>query len=100
MLYRKLGKTGLSVSILSFGTMRLPISSANPDFTEAIALISYANAKGINYFDVGTFYCHNYAETAFGMATKDIARENILISGKNSSHQSGFPDWRKYIIFS
>ncbi len=93
MIYRKLGKTGLSVSTLSYGTMRLPINPTNPNFTEAITLIEYAHEKGINYFDVGTFYCHHYAETAFGLATKDIPRENIIITGKNSSHQSGATDW-------
>jgi predicted aldo/keto reductase-like oxidoreductase len=93
MIYRQLGKTGLHVSILGFGAMRLPISQANPDFAQAIALIRHAVENGINYFDVGTFYCHGYCEKAFGLATQDIAPAKLLICGKNSSHQSRNSDW-------
>ncbi|MCX6142376.1 MAG: aldo/keto reductase, partial [Ignavibacteriales bacterium] len=93
MNYRTLGKSGLLVSQLGFGTMRLPISKKNPDFAEAISLIQYGIEKGINFFDVGTFYCHGYCEEVFGNATKDIPRERLIISGKNSAHQSNSEHW-------
>lgn len=79
--------------MLGFGAMRLPICNVDPDFAQAIALIRYAIESGINYFDVGTFYCHGQCERAFGLATKDIPREKLLICGKNSSHQSWNPAW-------
>ena len=93
MRYRTLGQSGLLVSQLGFGTMRLPISKKNPHFGEAISLIQYAIEKGINFFDVGTFYCHGYCEEVFGKATQSIPREKLIISGKNSAHQSNSDQW-------
>ncbi len=93
MRYTILGNTGLRVSVLSFGTMRLPISGANPDFSRSTALIRHAVNQGINFFDVGTFYCHDHCEEAFGLATRDLPHDRFIISGKNSSHQTGSPDW-------
>ena len=58
MLYRKLGKTGIEVSILGFGCMRLPMkhgtgSAADRfdpknfiDEEKAIQLIHYARTRG------------------------------------------------------
>ena len=93
MVYRKLGNTGLTVSILGFGTMRLPIARINPNFTKATALIKYALEKGINFFDVGTFYCHHHSEEAFGLATRGLSRKQLIVSGKNSSHQTQNIEW-------
>ena len=88
-----LGNTGLRISILGFGTMRLPIRSRNPDFTRSITLINHAMQKGINFFDVGTFYCHHRCETAFGKATRGLSRRRFIVSGKNSSHQTRDIGW-------
>jgi len=73
--------------------MRLPIGKTNPSFDEAISLIQYAVKKGINFFDVGTFYCHGFCEEVFGKATRDIPRDRLLISGKNTAHQSNSVPW-------
>ncbi|MFQ5606068.1 MAG: aldo/keto reductase [bacterium] len=100
MIYTKFGDTNLSVSVLGFGTMRLPIRPVNADFSPAIRLIRHAIERGINYFDIGTFYCHHQAETAFGLATKDIERDRLLISGKNSTHQYGADSWLQQLQHS
>ncbi len=93
MKYRKLGKTDLSVSLLAYGLMRLPIEKSQSNFTQPIELIKYAVKNGINFFDVGTFYCHGTCEEVFGMATKDIADNKIIISGKNATQQTQDFDW-------
>jgi len=93
MYYRTFGMTDLSVSILGFGTMRLPFAGIYPDFTQAILLIQHAIKHGINFFDVGTFYCHHHCEKAFGMAIREILPEKIIISGKNSTHQTEDSNW-------
>ena len=85
MNYKKLGNTGLNISSLGFGAMRLPYKD-DSDFTSAIALIQYAIKKGINFFDAGTFYCNHLCETIFGQAIGNSEHNNIILSGKNSSH--------------
>lgn len=94
MQYRKLGQTQLVVSILGLGTMRLPIANVDPDFSKATSIIRYAIEKGINFFDVGTFYCHGHCETAFGLAIRDKSEQNLIIAGKNSSHQNNDDGWQ------
>ena len=60
MIYNTLGKTGLKVSRLGFGTMRLPTlySNADIDEEEATKMFDYAIENGINIFDTAFPY-HN-----------------------------------------
>ena len=92
MLYRKLGKTGLDVSALGFGCMRLPIvngSSAvdifdpNKPIDEEAAgeMIRHAIENGINYFDTAYPYHGGNSETLLGKKLKQH-RKSILIATK------------------
>jgi len=90
MLYRKLGKSGLNVSILGFGAMRLPIQggSQNPvdrfnpdklvDEEETIRMIQYAIGQGVNYFDTAYPYHGGKSEIALGKALKGYRHKVIL----------------------
>lgn len=93
MIFDILGNTNLKVSKLGFGTMRLPVEKGNPDLTKAIRLLEYGRQKGINFFDVGTFYCHNKAEEIFSEALKHDLNSDIVTSGKNVTHQHEVTDW-------
>jgi hypothetical protein len=93
MLYRELGKTGLIVSILGFGAMRLPLegSTGGPvgaydpnapiDEKEAIRMIEYAVAQGINYFDSAYMYHGGKSEVILGKGLKPY-RDKVMISTK------------------
>jgi len=59
MLYRKLGKTGVDVSILGFGCMRLPVIDSKPDQIDvelATKMLHHAIDNGVNYIDTAYFY--------------------------------------------
>jgi uncharacterized protein len=59
VLYRQLGSTGVEVSALGFGCMRLPVIDHKPDqinYPKAAQLLHYAIDHGVNYVDTAYFY--------------------------------------------
>ena len=62
MNYRQLGNTGLKVSQLGFGAMRLPMVGEKPDQRvdreKAIPMIHRAFEAGVNYIDTAVGYCN------------------------------------------
>ena len=68
--YNEIGKTGLKMSDISFGTGRLPSSS----------MILRAIDRGINYFDTAPDY--GSSEKYIGEAMKKIQRDKIIIASK------------------
>jgi len=75
--------TGLDVSLLGFGLMRLPRNPEPPyDIAEAkaTALIDYALAHGINYFD--TAYTYGGSEAFAGRALSRHPRESYYLATK------------------
>lgn len=89
MKYRKLGKTGLRVSEISFGT--IPILSGNvpvlpdyysPDEETAISIMEYAYQLGCNLYDTAIVPEYGDAEIKLGKFAKRIGRKHIIISDK------------------
>jgi predicted aldo/keto reductase-like oxidoreductase len=76
MQYRVLGKTGLRVSALGFGTMRFQMKDEHVDEEIAVAALRRAMDLGVNYFDSAVGYCNSESEKTLGKALKD---ENILV---------------------
>jgi uncharacterized protein len=59
MLFRRLGKTGIDLSILGFGCMRLPVidgKSDKIDYPTATRMLHHAIENGVNYVDTAYFY--------------------------------------------
>ena len=93
MLYRKLGRTGIEVSVLGLGCMRFPlrnVSGGAPtsleqnkeiDEEQAIEMIRHAIVHGINYFDTAYPYHGGKSEPLLGKAVKGH-REKIMIVTK------------------
>lgn len=85
MQYRAFGNTGLSVSALGFGTMRLPTvddkaMGANLDETESIRLIRHAIDKGVNYIDTAYRYHDGNSELLVAKALADGYREKVYLA--------------------
>ena len=76
---RKLGKTGLEVSVIAFPGLSL--SRATQE--EATKAVRNAIEKGVNYFDVAPAY--GDAETKLGIALEGVDRSKIVISCKTRS---------------
>ena len=85
MNYRKFGETGVDISALGFGCMRLPEYEKDGqwfiDDEKAIPMLLQAYESGINYFDTAPYYCHSNSEATVGKALKEI-REKVMISTK------------------
>ncbi|MBR3764861.1 MAG: aldo/keto reductase [Clostridia bacterium] len=86
MQYRPFGRTGVSISTLGFGCMRLPeIQLENGDWQvdqeKTNAMLMRAYELGVNYFDTALYYCHSNSEIAIGKALKPI-RDKVYISTK------------------
>ncbi|NLJ60391.1 MAG: aldo/keto reductase, partial [Firmicutes bacterium] len=85
MQYRKLGNSGLSVSALGFGCMRLPESrhgNAEVDANEASRIIRHAIDNGVNYIDTAYNYHGRRGEIAVGEALADGYREKVFLTTK------------------
>ena len=85
MIYRDFGKTGMRVSPLGFGCMRLPMTVKDGnqvvDDDLATPLLLRAVELGINFFDSAWFYCNHDSQRAVGKALRDV-RDKVIISSK------------------
>ena len=90
MRYTTYGKTGLEVSKLGFGVMRLPTiendgGREQVDFDKSTPLLRRALELGINFFDTHHNYHGSQSETAIGYATEGMDRSTFVIQTKNPS---------------
>ncbi len=85
MQYRDFGNTGIKVSILGFGAMRLPEVETNGKYQvkeeESIKMIHRAFDSGVNYIDTAYPYCHGQSEIVVGKALKGW-RDKVYLSSK------------------
>jgi predicted aldo/keto reductase-like oxidoreductase len=91
MLYRKLGKTGIDLSILGFGCMRLPVidnKADKIDYPTATRLLHYAIDHGVNFVDTAYFYHaavfgqRGESEVFLGEALSGGWREKVRLATK------------------
>ncbi len=87
MEYRKLGRTGLDISVIGLGTMTWGVQNTQADGFEQM---DYALEQGINFFDTAEMYAIPPSEDTFG-ATETIIghwfasrenREKVILASK------------------
>ncbi len=83
---RIFGKTGLEVSPLGFGCMRLPLADpsddTNIDVAEATRMIRHAIDSGVNYIDTAYPYHGKQSEVVVGNILQDGYREKVYLATK------------------
>jgi len=87
-----LGKTGLEVSRLGFGAMRLPMEGDRVDRELAIPMIHRAFENGLNYIDSAVGYCNTDSQRAVGEALKGW-QDKIVVSTKNPYYGEDEKAW-------
>ena len=82
MDYRRLGKSGLKVSELSFGSW--VTFGKQVDGSDAVSLMGYAYDQGINFFDNAEGYEQGNSELVMGEALKQLgwSRDSYIVSSK------------------
>jgi predicted aldo/keto reductase-like oxidoreductase len=91
MNYRTFGKTGLHISVLGFGCMRLPVigkDHSRIDEERAAEMVRHAIDRGVNYFDTAyTYHSESFSqggssEPFLAKALKNGYREKIHLATK------------------
>jgi len=82
MQYRRLGKSGLKVSALSFGSW--VTFSAQVDDSMAVELLKLSYDAGVNFFDNAEAYAAGESERIMGRALKKLGfgRDTYCVSSK------------------
>lgn len=79
---------GEKLSMLGFGTMRLPVDEAGKIIEAQVAeMTEYALAHGVNYFDTAYPYHGGEAERVMGRVLEKYPRESFLLATKYPGHQ-------------
>jgi L-galactose dehydrogenase len=81
MQYRKLGQTGLEVSVIGFGASPLGGVFGPSDAKTGTMAVHLAIDEGINYFDVSPYYGMTLAEERLGQALVG-KRDKVVLSTK------------------
>ncbi len=103
MEYRRLGKSGLQVSVLSFGSWVTFGKQIDDPIAEELMDIAYEN--GVNFFDNAEIYARGKSETVMGkiLKKKNWIRSSYCVSSKvyfgyeeSKPNQTGLS--RKHIV--
>ena len=87
MIYRQFQDKQLS--LLGFGTMRLPLleDGVTIDEQQVAEMTAYAIEHGINYFDTAYPYHQGNSEVVIGKVLKNYPRDSFYLADKYPGHQ-------------
>ncbi len=86
MIYRQFKDKKLS--LLGFGTMRLPLlENGEVDEEQVFQMVKYAAEHGVNYYDTAYPYHNCKSEVIIGKALKQLPRESFYLATKYPGHQ-------------
>jgi L-galactose dehydrogenase len=79
---RRLGNTGMDISVLSFGASSLGAEFRKIDFNEAVKSVHVALDHGMNFIDTSPYYGRGLSESLLGFALDGIPRESYYLGTK------------------
>ena len=82
MQYRPMGRTGVNVSALGLGMLRLPMKNGHVDFDQTTPMVRRAIEGGVNYIDTGRVYLGGESEQAVGKALAGGWRDRVYVTSK------------------
>ena len=99
MHYNRLGKSGLRVSEISFGSWITFGKQIDVNMVKELMHTAFDN--GVNFFDNAESYAHGESEILMGKAVQEFRREDLVIStklfwGGNGPNDTGLS--RKHLI--
>ena len=82
MEYRTLGKSGLKVSVLSFGCGAVGGLMVNGALADQERAVARAMEFGINYFDTAPMYGNGESERNLGRVLRNLNRRDVIVGTK------------------
>lgn len=82
MEHRQLGKTNLSLPVLSFGASSLGQEFRQVDLGEALRTVKVALDLGMNFIDTSPFYGRGMSEVLLGVALRGVPRDSYILGTK------------------
>ncbi len=83
MQYRPLGRTGLNLSVVSYGAASIGNEYGNmTDEGAGIRSLNVALDGGVNFIDSSPYYGRTLSEKILGKAFKEIARDRFILGTK------------------
>lgn len=83
---RVLGKTGLSIPVIPFGTQGFGNHFGFVADDAAVALVKHAVALGVNHFDCAR--CYGDSLRKLGLALRELPRGDVIITGRLCCHSA------------
>jgi L-galactose dehydrogenase len=93
MEYRKLGHTGMEVSVLGFGASSLGGVFHPVNLDDCVATVRAALEGGINFIDVAPAYGETLAEFNLGKALNGVSRDRYYLATKIGAYSEARGDY-------
>jgi len=79
---RRLGKTDMDISVLSFGASSLGAEFRKIDLNEAVKSVHVALDHGMNFIDTSPYYGRGLSESLLGFALDGVPRDSYYLGTK------------------
>ena len=101
MIYRRLGRTCLDVSVISFGAGPVSGWFASTDRALPVRIVARAVECGINWFDTAATYGEGRSEETLGRCLEEVgAVDRVHVATKVRLSDEAFSDIRGFVLRS